>query len=373
MRVIATVFLTALIGTAQTNVRPGDLRKLLHGQRPVTAVAFLKHGTRLVSADMDGSIAMWNPQRRKLLWKIDLDDASRTKQSYTISEISNIAVSPDESSIAVSYNRGLVIGDTLQGKDENRILLIDASHGRHQLRSIGEHAGLIGESAFSPNGKYIVSVSADKTARLWGAETGRMIWSADLRGRGHSVAFSRDGRLVAIGALSEGPSVPVIEIRNAETGRLERELKQGKQDVADLAFSNDGNLLAVLSNDVEGSQVELWDTATFFLTRTLVEPGYFDHCLTLSPDDRLLFTGGFSGEHGMITVHDLRSSRQSTRNIPEEVASIAVREDGMIAAGTWKGKIFLVGQPDVLVRYLPAPPLPFTMPLHAARHLPRFV
>src|ERR1044072_8992827 len=202
MRVIATVFLTALIGTAQTNVRPVDLRKLIHGQRPVTAVAFLKHGTRLVSADMDGSIAMWNPQRRKLLWKIDLDDASRTKQSYTISEISNIAVSPDESSIAVSYNRGLVIGDTLQGKDENRILLINASHGRHQLRSIGEHAGLIGESAFSPNGKYIVSVSADKTARLWAQEWVRSFWRESRGGAAHEFPFPGEGRFPQAGALS---------------------------------------------------------------------------------------------------------------------------------------------------------------------------
>jgi WD40 repeat protein len=349
MRVVATLLLAGLIGNPQGNVRHAGLRQLRHGNRPVSAVSFIKHGTRLVSAGMDGSVAMWNPQTRKLLWKIDLDASSRTKQSYTISTILDLAVSPDERFIAVSYNRGLVIGNTLQSKDDDRILLLDATDG-HQMHSIGQHAGLIGESAFSPNGKYLVSISGDKTARLWDAQTGRMIWSVDLGGRGHAVAFSRDGRFVAIGAISEGPWVPVVEIRDTETGRVERELKQAKQNVADLAFSKDGNLVAVLSNDVEGSQVELWDTATFSLTRSLSEPGHYDDCLTLSADGRFVFTGGFVDEEGIITVHDLRNGTQSSRRLPEEVTSIAVADDGMIAAGTWKGKIFLVHQRELLQR-----------------------
>src|SRR5690349_16856636 len=96
MRVFATMLLVAVMSSAQSDARQDGMRKLLHGQRMVTTVRFINHGSRLVSADIDGSIAMWNPRTQKLLWKIDLDANSRTRQSYTVSTILGIAVSPDE-------------------------------------------------------------------------------------------------------------------------------------------------------------------------------------------------------------------------------------------------------------------------------------
>ena len=52
-------------------------------------------------------------------------------------------------------------------------------------------------AAFSPDGKRIVTASADKTARLWDAETGKQI--GELQGHGDSVlsaAFSLDGKRI---------------------------------------------------------------------------------------------------------------------------------------------------------------------------------
>src|SRR5689334_17979360 len=216
MRVLSIMLLvTSLVTNGQSKYRPQGIHVLHHGERMITGVRFIRDGTRLVSANIDGTIAVWNAGTHKQLWRIDLDAESKTRDSYTISNTMGIAVSPDERLLAVPYDRDLVIGNTAQARNEHHIALIATDDG-HRLRSIGEHAGLIASVAFSSDGKSVISVSADKTARLWEVETGRAIWSVDLKGRGRAVAVSPDGRHIAIGALSDDSWLPIVEIRNSE-------------------------------------------------------------------------------------------------------------------------------------------------------------
>jgi WD40 repeat protein len=69
-------------------------------------------------------------------------------------------------------------------------------------KPIGEplngHEGNVLSAAFSPDGKRIVTASADNTARLWDAETGHPI-SEPLKGHADAVlsaAFSPDGKRI---------------------------------------------------------------------------------------------------------------------------------------------------------------------------------
>jgi WD40 repeat protein len=64
--------------------------------------------------------------------------------------------------------------------------------------SVFGHSGYFKDTAFSPDGRRVVTASADKTARLWDAETGTTI--AVLKGHGDVVrmaTFSPDGQRVA--------------------------------------------------------------------------------------------------------------------------------------------------------------------------------
>ena len=76
---------------------------------------------------------------------------------------------------------------------ENRVRVWDLQAGKELFSLVG-HTGPVAEAAFSPDGKFALTSSLDKTARLWDLQTGQEV----RRFVGHTdsvfgVAFSPDG------------------------------------------------------------------------------------------------------------------------------------------------------------------------------------
>ena len=74
----------------------------------------------------------------------------------------------------------------------------------------------VSSAAFSPDGKRIVTASADKTARLWDAETGKPI-GEPLTGHKDAVlsaAFSPDGKRIVTASDDK-----TARLWDAETGK----------------------------------------------------------------------------------------------------------------------------------------------------------
>ena len=81
-----------------------------------------------------------------------------------------------------------------------RSLVAAVQNSREQNRLYGHeegHEGSVRAVAYSPNGKYIISGSMDKTLKLWNVETGSLIREMNApRDRIYAVAFSPDSQRV---------------------------------------------------------------------------------------------------------------------------------------------------------------------------------
>ena len=107
------------------------------------------------------------------------------------------------------------------------------------VRTFKGHTDDVLDAAFSPEGKWIVSVSQDKTIRLWNAQTGKEV--AKTKEQGDAVlcvAFADDGQRILTGSAD---NLAVLWKVNTTEGKTELKpqllLKGHSARVTDVAFS----------------------------------------------------------------------------------------------------------------------------------------
>jgi WD40 repeat protein/serine/threonine protein kinase len=128
-------------------------------------------------------------------------------------------------------------------------------------KSGGSH----GSVAVHPKGRWIASVVAgQREVKLWAADTGQFDFSLPASSTAHRLAFSPEGKLLAV-ADSDGQLVLWNVLKRREVWA---KLKAHHQNIAGLAFSPDGKLLASASWD---TKVRVWDVTTGALRSTLNE------------------------------------------------------------------------------------------------------
>ncbi|WP_173012835.1 AAA family ATPase [Niveispirillum sp. SYP-B3756] len=130
----------------------------------------------------------------------------------------------------------------------------DAASGRG-IAILRGHEDLIRSASFSPDGTRIVTVSDDKTARVWDAASGREI--AILRGREDAIwsaSFSPDGTRIVTASGDQ-----TARVWDAASGR-EIAILRGHEDlISSASFSPDGTRIVTASGD---RTARVWDAAS---------------------------------------------------------------------------------------------------------------
>ncbi|MFP3041718.1 caspase family protein [Treponema primitia] len=146
------------------------------------------------------------------------------------------------------------------------------------------HSFAVSSVAYSPNGRFIVSGSADSTVKIWSLETGREIWTLpEHDSMVKSVSYSPDGRFIASGSADN-----TIKIWGVENGEDLKTLSGHTSVVNSIAYSPDGRFLVSGSSD---RTIKIWDIESAKVLQTLSGHSLWINSVSYSPDGRTIASG----------------------------------------------------------------------------------
>jgi WD40 repeat protein len=180
----------------------------------------------------------------------------------------------------------------VSGSADCTILIWDAQTGNHVLRHLKRHTDAVFCVAYSPDGRQIASGSWGNTIIVWDAVTG-MVVAGPFKGHTgtvESVSFSLDGNKIVSGSQDN-----TVWIWDAQTGgNVVGPLKGHTDVVTSAVVSADGKQIASGSVDMT---IRVWDAKS---GRPVLGPlnGHKDgvHFVAFSPSGRRIVSVSFDGD-----------------------------------------------------------------------------
>ncbi|KZV99938.1 WD40 repeat-like protein [Exidia glandulosa HHB12029] len=263
------------------------LHKMVGHSAPVTCVAFAEDGTRLVSGSKDKNIHIWNTASGIRLGE---PLAGHTACVSAVCFSSN-----GKRVFSSSADRTIRIWDL-----DTRASVIELLPSELLAQLPGSplrgHTDSVISVAFLPDGRRLVSSSADKTLRIWDIETGNAVIGPLV---GHTdldvvlcVAFSEDGTRLVSGSWDE--TVRIWDVASGEC--IGEPYTEHTSEVTAVCFSPDDTHIFSSSCD---RTIRIWDAETRAL---IVEPLQMDDsviCMAPSPDGKRLVSGSIKGKIAM--------------------------------------------------------------------------
>lgn len=245
----------AALESATFNQR--ELRDLRGHNGPVVAAAFSPDGSRAVTASSDETARIWNVQT-----------GAQLNVLHHPAPVKLASFSPHGSRIVTVAATNAYLWNAQTGA----------------LVATLQHAGNVNDAAFSPDGSRIVTASADRTARLWNAQTGASLEPV-LRETGsiNTARFSPDGTRVVTASYDQTARVWRVQGPAAGTSIA---LPHHAAVVA-ASFSPDGSRVVTSSSDWI---FRVWNAATGNLVAATQKDLGFPYTAEFSPDGATFVT-----------------------------------------------------------------------------------
>jgi WD40 repeat protein len=125
---------------------------------------------------------------------------------------------------------------------------------QRELLLLDAHSDAVNHVAFSPNGKYLLTASNDKTAVLWDIEKNTAIKTFNKHNQAVSYAgFSPDGSKIITTSMDN-----IAALWNVKTGKPLMKLKGHKKGILHAAFSPNGDYVVTAGG---GGNVRIWSAS----------------------------------------------------------------------------------------------------------------
>jgi len=182
----------------------------------------------------------------------------------------------------------------LSGSFDKTLRLWDLTTAK-ELKNF-EHPKYVRSVAISPDGRYALSGGGDRVLRYWDLTTGKEVRSfKGHAGSIYSVAFSPNGRYALSGGScgkggKDGDKTMYLwDLVSSKRVRAFRD-QPSHRYVAAVAFSPDGRY--ALSGEWDKT-VKIWDVATGYKLRTLTGHTAYVERATFSPEGKMVISGGY--------------------------------------------------------------------------------
>jgi WD40 repeat protein len=181
------------------------------------AVAFSPTNPYLATANIRGWISIWNSVTNRPLATLQHARQRTSRDDLAFSADGKYLASSNASSIQV-WNLAIA--------DEKLVLT--------------GHRGGIPCAAFDPQGTFLATGGKDDVVRIWNPATAELLRTFNLGEAIQSVAYSTDGRLLAVGCIGK-PGASHLRILDAKSGRKLYEADATLSDVYSLSWADGRN------------------------------------------------------------------------------------------------------------------------------------
>ncbi|HVP75977.1 MAG TPA: hypothetical protein VMS63_08145 [Gaiellaceae bacterium] len=302
------------------DARTGRVVRRLDAGRPVSALDFAADGT-LVVASAGRAATVWSVRTGRQV-RTERPVAAAVRPDGRLETVPLrrrlAAVDPGVQRLSVAPASGLTAAAVKQ-RDGHVRAWVFARDGRllRVLPQIG-----IKDVAFSPDGRLVATASADGTAVIWNARSGKCVRVLlDSKNGVNVLAFSPDGKLLATGGQDSG-----VRIWTLATGARTFFLLGHTNPVTAVAWSPDGRVVASGSLD---RTIMLWRVQTQVgsggLAAALAGHTEAVETLAFSADGTELVSGG---DDGTVRVWNA---------LPDQELALLGRGPGTALAARWMG------------------------------------